>query len=325
MNLEKRFIITVFILLLLLFLCRALKAENKKIVIKLKDNAVVERDYVYLKDIALVIGNDKLKNLKIAKSPYCGEFIYLNKYFIETQIRNFLKDKKFLLYGPRNIKVTRKYFVYTKEIIKKICLNFLKQHEKEIFKNNRWKLIKIISPPRLILPYKDADVKVELNENNIFNKLLLMITFYKRGTDIQLRKINAIAFVEIYKKVFVAKRNIPYNHLLSSDMFEYLEVPVKRMDIDYVKDASEIQGKISTRFIRKGEILTYNMIKSPPLVKRGSIVHVYATDGKGIIITTIGKALDDGFKDSFIRVMNVKSGKVFMARVKGLNEVIVRF
>ncbi len=325
MNLEKRFIITFFILLLILFLFKALKAENKKIVIKLKDNAIVEHDYIYLKDIALVVGNNRLKNLKIAKSPYCGEFIFLNKYFIESQIRNFLKNKKFYLYGPRNIKVTRKYFIYSKDIIKKICFNFLKQHEKEIFRNNKWKLIKIISPPRIILPYKNADVKVELNGNHIFNKLLLMITFYKNGTNIQLRKINAIVFVEIYKKVFVAKRNIQFNQLLSPDMFEYLELPVKRSDIDYVKNASEIQGKISTRFIRKGEILTYNMIKSPPLVKRGSIVHVYATDGKGIIITTIGKALDDGFKNSIIRVMNVKSGKVFMAKVKGLNEVVVKF
>ena len=325
MNLEKRFIITIFLSLLILFILKAFLHSEKIIIVKLRQNVVVNKDNVYLKDIAIVIGNKKLNSLFITKSPSPSNSIYLNKNFIYQKIKTYLKNGKISIYGPENIKITRNYYLYPKEIIDKLCINFLKQHEKEIFKENKWDIIKIISPERIILPYKNVDVRVVFNENKIFNRIVLNLLFLKQNEEKILTKVNAIIFVKIYKKVLVAKFNIPYRKKLFPDMFEVKEVAVTNPNLHYVKSLKDIVGKISARFIKEGELLTEDMIKSPPLVRRGDLVQVIATDGKGIVISTIGKALDNGFLNNTIRIMNIKSGKVFIGEVRGEDKVIVRF
>jgi flagella basal body P-ring formation protein FlgA len=60
------------------------------------------------------------------------------------------------------------------------------------------------------------------------------------------------------------------------------------------------------------------------MIKRGEIVTVIA-QSKGITITTKGKALENGYYNSAIRVLNMKSGKVFSGTVSGYGKVNIVF
>ncbi len=109
---EKRFILIISVSLILLFILKALlHGENKEIVIKLKDISYVKSENVKLKDIALIIGDDKIKNIKIITSPTAGQFVYINKNFIKNIVQAHT-NKKFKIFGSENIKIIRQTFIY---------------------------------------------------------------------------------------------------------------------------------------------------------------------------------------------------------------------
>ncbi len=325
MTKEKRFILTIFILLIILFVFKVLLHGENSIIIKLKQNSFVSDNYIYLKDISLIVGDKKLENIKIAKSPEAAQSVYINKGYIYNIVQSKVKDKKIQIIGPENIKITRRYFIFNEKIIKNLCINFLKQHSNQIFGSNRWRILQIICPDQIILPYKNVDVQIKYDDSQKTNRLPLQITFYKKNSYQILKKVNITIFFEIFKKVVVARQNISIRKIITPTMIMTKEVPIKNFYSNYITSIKNVVGKITTRFIRQGQVITLDMVKTPPLVKRGQLVKVIATDGKGILITTIGKALENGFLNNYIRVMNITSGKVFLAKVNGLNQVIVRF
>ena len=318
---EKRFIIIVSLSLIILFIFKAILKGENAIVVKLKDVSYVKTDKVYLKDISFIIGDKSIGNIKIINSPSAGQFILVNKNLIANIIKN-KTNKNVKIYGNENIKIIRQAFIYSKEILEKLVNNFLKQHAKEIFKDAKWTIIRVITPPRVLLPYDNTDVKITCDNDHITNRIILNISFLKNNNVI--KRVNATVFFKIYKKVVVAKNDIKPRQILTSDYLELKEVPIKNFNLRYITDINSIIGKQSTRFIKKGNIITSNMVKIPPTVKRGSLVKVIATDGN-IVISTIGKALDSGIINTPIRVMNLNSGKIFIGKIIAPNEVIVTF
>ena len=319
---EKRFILIISVSLILLFILKALlHGENKEIVIKLKDISYVKSENVKLKDIALIIGDDKIKNIKIIASPNAGQFIYINKNFIKNIVQAHT-NKKFKIFGSENIKIIRQTFIYSKELLKKLVINFLSTHSKEIFKNDKWNIIKIIAPPKVLLPYENANVKITCDNEHITNRILLNVSFYKDNTPI--KRINVIVFFKIFKKVVVANQDIYPRKIITPEMIKLKEVAIKNFNLNYVVNPDFIIGKQATRYIRNGSLITKNMVKVPPAVKRGSIIKVIASDGN-IVITTLGKALENGVLNANIRVMNLNSGKIFIGKIVAPGEVIVRF
>ncbi len=318
---EKRFIIIISLSLLLLFILKVFLHSENEIIVKLKDVSYVKNDKVYLKDIGLVIGDESLKNVKIITSPPAGQYIYVNRNFILNIIKS-KTDKIVKVYGNENIKIVRQTFIYSKELINNLVSNFLKKHSKEIFKNSKWSIIKIISPPKVLLPYENTDVKITCNDENITNRIILNVVFLKNNLPI--KKINVIVFFNVIKKIVVAKRNINAREIITKDAIELKEVAIRNFNLNYATDINSLLGKQATRFIKKGNFITLNMVKTPPVIKRGSLVKVIATDGN-IVISTIGKALENGTMNSPIRVMNLNSGKIFIGKIIGQNEVIVNF
>lgn len=318
---EKRFIFIVSISLILLFILKTILHGENKIIIKLKDVSYVKSDQVKLKDIALVVGDEKIKNIKITTSPSAGQFIFINRNFIKNIVQAHT-NKNFKIFGSENIKIVRQSFVYSKTLIEKLINNFLNAHSKEIFKGAKWNITKIISPPKVLLPYENCDVKITCDNEHISNRIVLNVTFLKNS--IPIKRINVITFFRIYKKVIVANQDIYPRKIITPDLISIKEMGIKNFNLNYVENPNFVIGKQSTRYIRRGEILTTNMVKIPPAVKRGSIVKVIASDGS-IVITTLGKALENGVLNSSIRVMNLSSGKTFIAKICAPGEVIVRF
>jgi flagella basal body P-ring formation protein FlgA len=66
------------------------------------------------------------------------------------------------------------------------------------------------------------------------------------------------------------------------------------------------------------------MVEEPPVVQKGSKVMIKAESDR-ILITTIGRALEDGRNGDLVKVVNVNSGKEIVARVKGPELVVVSF
>jgi flagellar basal body P-ring formation protein FlgA len=102
------------------------------------------------------------------------------------------------------------------------------------------------------------------------------------------------------------------------------EVALERRDItqvaDAVSDLDLLNGMVSRRTLRAGELLRLNQLVAPQLVKRGAAVRIVGRAAQ-VEVSVTGEALDNGVMDALVRVRNASSGAVIRARVTGPDTV----
>ena len=103
---------------------------------------------------------------------------------------------------------------------------------------------------------------------------------------------------------------------------------IRRVDLFRERDAlPAVVGDASFIFARSipaGRLLTWRDITRRPLVRKGEIVEVSATDGR-LIITMKGVAMQSGAQGEVVTIRNPDSKKDFSAFVIDENRVQVRF
>lgn len=81
-------------------------------------------------------------------------------------------------------------------------------------------------------------------------------------------------------------------------------------------------GMETTRTIAAGQVLTPDALREPLLVKRGDAVTVYARSG-GIVVRVTGRALESGSRGNMIAVESLDNRQRYLARVSGVQQVVV--
>lgn len=154
------------------------------------------------------------------------------------------------------------------------------------------------------------------------------------------RKGNIILFLEVmagdrphcrfpvslklrtFETVLVSKRLINRHQILRENDFRWERRETTNLMEDPVKGLEEILGKRASRAIPPGRILVRRMIETPPVIRRGDIVRVKAYF-KNIVVTILGRALQDGRAGDPIVVKNLDSGKKIRAVVKDSKTAII--
>ncbi len=316
-----------FLLIFLLFFAASVYSANKEVIVKLKDKTVSPTTIVKLKNIGMVIGDKRLENLIIVKFNEGRESFLLNKQFVYNKILNFYISKKenppkIVLISHNAIKILRKTYFLTSETIQSLIKKFLRTNKEKIFKHKEYKIIKIISPEKIRIPEKNIDIRISLLSEKNCQRLPFLLTLINHQKVV--KEVRVLAITEVKGKYVVAKRRIFLRKILTPDDVEVKDVPLTSMKGNYFTSLKDVLGKITTRYIRAGEPISSDMIKEPPMVKRGEIVDVIAK-GEGIVITTKAKALENGYFNKNIRVLNMSSGKVFDGTVVGYGKVRVIF
>ena len=322
---KKNFFFSLFVMFLLTVTLNARKGE---IIVKLKENVTVNGTAIKIKDIGMVIGDSRLENIILAQfSPQSDSFL-INKQLVLNEISNFYRKINenvpvIKVFSKDVVKIKRRSFFITNKTISSLIGDFLKTNEKKIFKRKKWRIIKIIAQNKIKLPSNDIDIKISLiNEKNFF-RLPFIVEFLNKKHN-KIRSVRAYAIVEVKETVVVATKNIFMRKAILPNMVELKEIAIKNNNSNFYKSINNVVGKITKRYIRAGEPISTEIIQSPPMVKRGEIVNVIAVSN-GISINTKGKVLENGFYDKSVKVLNLSSGKVFSAVVKGYGEVIVNF
>ena len=327
----KKRLFFVIVLFAFLMFCISLFAKvEKEIIVKLKDSYETSSKVVKLKDIGLVIGDKRLEDLIITTFRNQSESYLINKQLVYNNILNFYLQKKekvpvIRIFSKKgNVKITRKLYFITFDKISDIIKNFLKENSKKIFKNKKWKITKIIAPERIKISETKVDIKVTLlNEKNFF-KLPFVLDFLNSKHK-KIKSVKVFVITEVKDLYVVAVKNISLRKIITLDDVKISEAEVKNNRMNYLRNIKDVVGKISKRFIRKGEVINDTMITFPPMVRRGEIVNVVAENNGGIVISMKGKALENGYYNKNIRILNRTSGKVIVGVVKGYGKVIVNF
>jgi flagella basal body P-ring formation protein FlgA len=314
--------------LVIFLLTVALNAEKREIIVKLKENATVSGTVIKIKDIGMVIGDSRLANLALVKFSSQSDSFLINKQLVLNEIVNFYQKinepvPPIRIFSKDIVKIKRKSFFVTEKTISSIIRDFLKTNEEKIFRGKKWKILKIITQNKIKLPTDKVDIKVSLIDEKNFFRLPFVVEFLDKNSN-KIRAIRAYAIIEAKETVVVATKNIFMRKAILPDMVELKEVAIKNNNYSFFKSLNQVVGKISKRYIRKGEPISSEIVQVPPMVKRGEIVNVIA-QSSGISISTKGKVLENGFYDKPVKVLNLSSGKVFSAVVKGYGEVVVNF
>lgn len=110
--------------------------------------------------------------------------------------------------------------------------------------------------------------------------------------------------------------------------FDAAQLEPRRIDQFRDRDAVPVTAGdrhyLFARAVPAGRLLTWHDISRRPLVKKGSVVEVSATEGR-LLVTMKALALENGAQGETVTVRNPESQKNFAAIVVDENRVQVRF
>jgi flagella basal body P-ring formation protein FlgA len=294
--------------------------------VQIKEKATIQGDVILLKDIASFTPPadprvSRLGDLELGAAPYPGQSLALNSRYLISRLGLALTEYDVKVKVPERLLVSRTAQVVDSAAIKRIFKHY-------ILNNSSWPseditLENITAPAKLLLPEGRLDWEVkDRNYDGFIGNVRLIVIFKVDGRPI--RKVSVSGRVRVKQTVIRAARN-----LRPGDLIEQEDIRFSSEDMAYVPkqrmiNSNAIVGKRAVRSIRHDQLITAEMVEDPPVVQKGSKVLIKAESDQ-ILITTIGKALEDGRNGDLVKVVNVSSGKEIYARVKGPELVVVSF
>jgi flagella basal body P-ring formation protein FlgA len=117
----------------------------------------------------------------------------------------------------------------------------------------------------------------------------------------------------------VALYRIERGTRIEAEDVEIRAVPAGPQNDRLITDIAEVIGKETVQSIQAGDPVSADRIQSPRMVRRGENVTVRSV-AAGIVITTSGKALEDGGEGDVVKIELDDSRERIAARVTGLQQ-----
>lgn len=133
-------------------------------------------------------------------------------------------------------------------------------------------------------------------------------------------QVNLLFAVKYYQQVVVAAGVIEARELLTADRLRYERVDTGRLAVGYITDINKAVGLAARRQISPGTVMNQSLLVKPVLIKRGNVVTILARKGT-IEVSAPGQALQDGVEGQLIKIQNLNSRKIIVAKV--LNDAAV--
>jgi flagella basal body P-ring formation protein FlgA len=324
LRIDRRF----FLLgILLVWLYPVEGASQSTILLSFKSQASVQKEMVYLGDIATIKGSprsvvEKMGRLKIQASPQPGEVSILSRPSLASRIEGSGFSHLIAnLQIPEGIEVTRQGRVLEREDAARI----LEDHLQKILGDERKsvRVKEIQGTERFVVPPGPISWEVKSPErfyqggNMPFSLILLA-----DGEKVQEARLNAR--LEIYADVVVAKNYLPRHQIVEDKDVQVINKNITMQPPDVVTDLKDILGKRTTLSINNQETLRKSMVEVPPLVKKGDRV-ILLVERDHFRITAQGEVKEDGREGDRIRVVNTFSKREVYGRVLDAQTVQVDF
>ncbi len=184
----------------------------------------------------------------------------------------------------------------------------------------------------LRITFADADARVldqdvsnlrlefEPIASSSLGRVPLVMRAYQGDKPVQ--TIRLIADVARRTNVLTLTRPISRGQVLQSDDFKSQKLFITDARNAPIADPALVVGQLAVGSLRPGTVLTNEHVRSPILVKKGDTVIVRCIAG-GLVVTTAARAVEDGFADKRITLINERSRETFSARVTGPREAVV--
>ena len=158
----------------------------------------------------------------------------------------------------------------------------------------------------------------ELQYSKPWGKLLVPVTVYRN--DREWRRVQVYLKVDMVGTVAMATRNIRHMQPLTSSNIKFIRIPLARVPHNTILDPAGIDNMQAKGTIRAGTIINSGMVLPIPDIRKGDRISL-KVNNKGFMVTTMGRAKEDGFCGDRIKVVNLRSNKIVTGIVRDKNSV----
>lgn len=124
--------------------------------------------------------------------------------------------------------------------------------------------------------------------------------------------------------VWVLSRSIPKGGVLGPGDLAKKALPSGSVPAGAVVDPSPLLGMRAVRSLQVGSLLRADQFKPEPILRKGQKVEILL-EKRGLKIVAPGEALEEGGSGQRIRVLNISSRQVVLAKVEHAGGVRVEF
>ena len=295
--------------------------------VRLYEAAQVSGPDIRLKQIAEIISSDgqqaeKIGRLVIAKSPLPGRSRNLRNQYVQLRLRQFGFDtRQVTLTGAPATKVTARSVEVSAEEVRGIAEDYVR-------KADLWAPASVtiadvqVGPDRLFPPGRLTYRVVSPQGMKKTGMMRLSVHFDVDGW--YQKTVPVVVRIDVMAAVVVARRPIGRYRPITEKDLTLQRLDLTDLPAHIYTDINEVIGKRARRKILANTVVRHDMIETPPLVRRGSMVMIIAESG-GLKITALGEVKTSGYRGQRVKVVNLDSRKNLYARVVDENTVKVEF
>ena len=218
--------------------------------------------------------------------------------------------------------LTQNAFCYnlSADTINKNIFNKINQETKKQLGNTDYK-INIHGSITDVITNDIEAPSIEISQNSNFNPVSYRRVTIKdsKGNIVKTFPVNIQ--VLIYKDVLVATDNISFGKNIDGTNTKLERKEISKYYTNVITQLPD--NSVSAKNIIKNSIIQKNSIKQKSIIEKNQNVDI-VFQGRGILITLKGKALNEGAKGDNIMVRSEKYNKTYSAKVDSSSKVTVR-
>lgn len=291
--------------------------SQERVKVHLPRTIQVDSDIVTLADIAVVTGNSEISReagkIVMGKFSSAEQNIVIDRKTILSRLAsNNIRNKDVILSGAEQVRVNMENLVITSDALLEKAKKFLKDKNPDSSVSG----YEPANTPRKIVTDAAGTDKIEIipslvTDNNNYHRRV-KLTVMKGEEKISERRVSFR--LKFSRKAAVATENIPLGTEITSENTEIRKIvsgsPPRRK-------FSEPYGLTARRHIPADTVIKSYMVGEvqPELViKRNQTVSI-KVERPGMLITTTGKAMQNGHQGELIKVKNISSQRIIYACV----------
>jgi flagella basal body P-ring formation protein FlgA len=143
-------------------------------------------------------------------------------------------------------------------------------------------------------------------------QVVVFFSFYKEGKRVY--RTNGTVRVGILSEVLTTSVPIKMGEPFTEGNTRYEIRDIASVIDEPLESRDMYEGKVASKYIPSGKIITKSSLKTPPIVSPGDMVEIFYD--KGALSLTVGGVIkQEGAEGDRVRVMNIDTRKVIYATV----------
>ena len=283
----------------------------------------VRGEEILLRDIARIQGEksqgfSNLAGISLGRAPRSGQARWLYRSYVEYVLeRSGWSENAYYLEMPAKTKVLgASQEIFAAQFLTAVE-DFLREKADQAWTEFRAEPVRI--PDRVSVPPGEIRLTVE-GDKEAYTPGLLTLRLIVVLNGQEVRTVPVTVRLHIKAQVLIAQRPLGrFETIFSGDLATELREVRQGEEVVRLPEPGKYRV---TRALRQGEVVKKKDLQLVPEVVKGSKVGLTVTSGS-LKLSLVGLAMEDGWLGDTIRVKNIDSNQIIMAKVTGAGQVEV--